>query len=202
MSSLREGVLLRGGGTQKATPYREQGPFQHQQGSPEPQPQPQVEERRTTIRRAADQPTAGERPSFRLGDVYAEELARLREQAHAEGYAAGHAEGVKAAEVVVAEAERAAEQRLAETQERWERRLVSATTASAAVSPSAWPAAKPSACACWRSRSSSSAYTSPSRNVGRPETAVSDGSSAGGTGWSAARRIDVRRSCGEGPASR
>jgi flagellar assembly protein FliH len=125
MSSSREGVLLRGGAAQRATPYRD---------AAAPTPQPSPGERRTTIRRAEDQPVAGSRPSFRLGDVYAEELARLRQQAHAEGFAAGHAEGLATAAVVVAEAERVAAERLAEVQGRWERRLVSATAAlSAAV---------------------------------------------------------------------
>ena len=90
-------------------------------------------ERRSTVRRAEDQPVAGGRPSFRLGDVYAEELDRLRARAHAEGFAAGHAEGLVAAESVVAEVECAAEQRLAEVQARWERRLVSATAALGAA---------------------------------------------------------------------
>ena len=91
-------------------------------------------ERRTTIRRAADLPvavTGG--ASFRLGDVYAEELARLRAHAHAEGYAAGHAEGMTAAAAVVAEAERAAAERLLEVQARWERRVASATAALGAA---------------------------------------------------------------------
>ncbi|RBY94980.1 flagellar assembly protein FliH [Blastococcus sp. TBT05-19] len=90
-------------------------------------------ERRTAVRRAEDQPVAGGKPSFRLGDVYAEELERLRARAHAEGFAAGHAEGLTAAESVVAEAERAAQERLAEVQARWERRLVSATAALGAA---------------------------------------------------------------------
>jgi flagellar assembly protein FliH len=94
-------------------------------------PQP-TGERRTTVRRAADAPVPN-RTSFRLGDVYAEELARLREHARQEGYAAGHAEGCTAAEAVVAEAERAAEARLAEVQARWERRMVSATAALGAA---------------------------------------------------------------------
>ena len=123
--TAREGVLLRGSGAERATPYRERGPVQ----------QEQAVERRTTIRRAADLPVAtGSGTSFRLGDVYAEELARLREQAHAQGFAAGHAEGLVAAESVVAAAERAAEVRLADVQGRWERRLASATAGlSAAV---------------------------------------------------------------------
>ncbi|WP_245159278.1 FliH/SctL family protein [Blastococcus sp. TF02A_35] len=95
--------------------------------------QPAVVERRTSVRRAEDQPVSGGKPSFRLGDVYAEELDRLRARAHAEGFAAGHAEGLVAAEQVVAEAERAAEVRLAEVQARWERRLVSATAALGAA---------------------------------------------------------------------
>src|SRR5215218_10197967 len=120
MSSLREGVLLRGSGAERATPYRERSPIQ----------QEQVVERRTTIRRAADLPvTTGGGTSFRLGDVYAEELARLRQHAHAEGFAAGHAEGMTAAASVVAEAERAAAARLADVQARWERRVASATAA-------------------------------------------------------------------------
>jgi flagellar assembly protein FliH len=121
--TAREGVLLRGTGAERATPYREQGPIQ-QQGT----------ERRTTIRRAADLPVAASGgASFRLGDVYAEELARLRSHAHAEGYAAGHAEGMTAAAFVVAEAERAAAERLLEVQARWERRVASATAALGAA---------------------------------------------------------------------
>lgn len=127
MSSSREGALLRGDLAARAVSYRE---LAASGGLPS---QPSPVERRTTIRRAADQPVPGERTSFRLGDVYAEELARLREQAHAEGHAAGYAEGVKAAEVVVAEEQRAAAERLAEAQSRWERRLASATAALGAA---------------------------------------------------------------------
>jgi flagellar assembly protein FliH len=122
MSSSREGVLLRGWSAQQAT--SSQGPVP---------PQPSPEDRRTSIRRAADLPVTGNGPSFRLGDVYAEELERLRAQAHAEGFAAGHAEGMTAAAGVIAEAERAAAERLAEVQARWERRLASATAAVGAA---------------------------------------------------------------------
>src|SRR4051794_15551401 len=128
MSSSREGALLRGDLAARAVSYRDVVAA-GQAAAPQPSPV----DRRSTIRRAADQPAPGERPSFRLGDVYAEELARLREQAHAEGHAAGYAEGIKAADVVVAEAERAAAERLAEVQARWERRLVSATAALGAA---------------------------------------------------------------------
>jgi flagellar assembly protein FliH len=124
--TAREGVLLRGSGAERATPYREPGPIQQQHTG----------ERRTTIRRAADLPVAvavGGAATFRLGDVYAEELARLRQHAHAEGYAAGHAEGMTAAAGVVAETERAAAERLAEVQARWERRVASATAALGAA---------------------------------------------------------------------
>jgi flagellar assembly protein FliH len=125
MSSSREGVLLRGTGAERATPYRERSPVQ--------QPA-QTTERRSTIRRAADLPVVGgSGASFRLGDVYAEELARLREHAHAEGFTAGHAEGMTAAADVVAEAERAAAARLADVQARWERRVASATAALGAA---------------------------------------------------------------------
>jgi flagellar assembly protein FliH len=120
----REGVLLRGASAEQATPYRDAVP---------PQRQEQTVERRTTIRRAADLPVTGGGTSFRLGDVYAEELERLRQRAHAEGFAAGHAEGLTAAAAVVAETERAAADRLAEVQARWERRLASATAALGAA---------------------------------------------------------------------
>src|SRR4051812_21112919 len=116
----REGALLRGASAARAVSYRD---VQAPALGPSPQ------ERRTTIRRAADQPVpvdtpadapvAG-RPVLRLGDVYAEELHRLRAQAQAEGFAAGHAEGVAAAEEVVRQTERAAAERLAEVQARWE----------------------------------------------------------------------------------
>jgi flagellar assembly protein FliH len=134
MSSLREGVLLRGGGSQKATPYREAGPVQHPSPRESPEQQPQAEERRTTIRRAADLPVVGGgSTSFRLGDVYAEELERLRQHAHQQGFAAGHAEGMQAAAGVVAETERQAAARLADVQARWERRMASAVAALAAA---------------------------------------------------------------------
>jgi flagellar assembly protein FliH len=139
MSSLREGVLLRGSGAERATPYREQGPVQRQIPQQQAQPReahPQVEERRSTIRRAADLPVVGGvggGASFRLGDVYAEELERLRQHAHAQGFAAGHAEGIAAADAVVAATERAAAERLADVQARWERRVASATAALGAA---------------------------------------------------------------------
>src|ERR1700710_3133916 len=63
---------------------------------------PPVVERRGTVRRAADMPVTGVAP--RLGDVYAEEPARLRGRAHEEGFAAGYTAGTAAAETVVAEA--------------------------------------------------------------------------------------------------
>ena len=80
----------------------------------------------------ADQ-SATARVGLRLGEVYAEQLARLREEARREGWAAGHAEGLVAAEQVVRAAEQAAEERLAAVQERWERRLATATAAMGAA---------------------------------------------------------------------
>ena len=126
MSSSREGVLLRGSGDASAPPRTAR--------------RPAVQHHEQTARTADDDPPGG-RParavgggaSFRLGDVYAEELARLREHAHAEGFAAGHAEGMTAAAEVVAEAERAAAERLADVQARWERRVASATAALGAA---------------------------------------------------------------------
>jgi flagellar assembly protein FliH len=130
----REGALLRGASAARAVSYRDA-----QAASSGASPQ----DRRATIRRAADQPVSpaelpedaqvSGRPVFRLGDVYAEELERLRQQARVEGFAAGHAEGLGTAEAVVAETERAAAEQLAEVQARWERRLVSATAALGAA---------------------------------------------------------------------
>src|SRR3954452_24857753 len=134
---MREGVLLRGGGTAKPPPYREQGPVQHPGQHPvpreSPEQEPLAEERRTTIRRAADLPVVGGSHTFRLGDVYAEELDRLRQHAQEQGFAAGHAEGMKAAAEVVAETERAAAARLVDIQARWERRVASAVAALGAA---------------------------------------------------------------------
>ncbi|QXG75049.1 flagellar assembly protein FliH [Modestobacter sp. L9-4] len=73
------------------------------------------------------------RVGLRLGEVYAEQLAVLREEARRAGWAAGHAEGLVASERVVRAAEQAAEERLAEVQARWERRLASATAALGAA---------------------------------------------------------------------
>src|SRR5215218_4126009 len=133
MTSSREGALLRGASAARAVSYRDAGPSAVDR---------RESERRGTVRRAADQPVPPEvppgaavsgRPTIRLGDVYAEELQRLRAQAHAEGFAAGHAEGVATAAEVVARTERAAAERLAEVQARWERRLASATAAVGAA---------------------------------------------------------------------
>ena len=73
------------------------------------------------------------RVGLRLGEVYAEQLAVLREEARRAGWAAGHAEGLIASERVVRAAEQAAEERLAAVQARWERRLASATAALGAA---------------------------------------------------------------------
>lgn len=124
--SARESALLRGGTAAQAAPRAA-----YTRGVPVPAQQ--TAERRATVRRAADVPVNSNRTSFRLGDVYAEELARLREHARQEGFTAGHAEGSLAAGAVVAEAERVAQARLNEVQARWERRMVSATAALGAA---------------------------------------------------------------------
>jgi len=147
MSSSRESSLLRGPSAARAQAFHAavavpQVPVQQATVQEAPLPEAVVE-RRSTIRRAADQPVEGARHTFRLGDVYAEELARLRDRAHAEGYAAGFAEGTAAAEGVVAEAEREARERLEEVQARWERRLVSATAALGAAAQRLEEAALP-----------------------------------------------------------
>ena len=135
----REGAVLRGGAASSARPYRQVADV------PAPRPQPSPIERRTTDRRAEDQPVAGGRPTYRLGEVYAEELERLRAQAHAEGFASGRTEGMAAAAAVVAEAERAAAERMAEAQQRWERRIASATAALGAAAARLEEAALPTA---------------------------------------------------------
>lgn len=135
MTTAPEGRVLRGDAARFATPY--------QSGVPDRR----SGDRRVGGRRASDHPTVDARndgrPSVRLGDVYAAELARLREVAHADGYAAGHAEGLQAAAGVVAEVERAAAARLAETQARWDRRLASATAALSAAAAQLEAAAVP-----------------------------------------------------------
>lgn len=146
-------VLLRGASARAATPYRQAAgvplapPVQPHVPAPRPAPEPvpEVVERRTTVRRAADVPVPNGRGVLRLGDVYAEELARLREHAHREGFAAGHADGVAAAAQSLAEAEQAAQARLADSRARWERRLVSATAALGAAAAQLEQAALPTA---------------------------------------------------------
>ncbi len=71
----------------------------------------------------------GDSPALRLEEVYAAELDRLREQARAEGYAAGHAEGLAVADAAVAQVQDEAAARLALTQQRWEARTASAVAA-------------------------------------------------------------------------
>ena len=120
MSSSREASVLRGEAAANATAAWDRVEDRRQG------------ERRAWGRRASDSVPGSEAarsPGIRLRDVYADELARLRQQAHEEGYRAGFDEGRQAAEGVVVEAERAAEHRLADVQARWERRLVSATAA-------------------------------------------------------------------------
>lgn len=160
-TSARESVLLRGASATAATPYR-QAPVPAPRSAPAAPPPaaaappaappataatqapaPFVERRTSSFRRASDAPVPNGRGVLRLGEVYAEEMARLREQARREGYDAGFAEGSRAAAVVVAEAEAAAEQRLAEVRTRWERRLVSATAALGAASARLEEAALP-----------------------------------------------------------
>src|SRR4051794_7185136 len=103
-------------------------------GVPSPAAEPRPAARPWVLPESAnDDVTPSTRTGVRLGEVYAEQLARLREEARREGWAAGHAEGLVAAEQVVAAAERAAEERLAAVQARWERRLASATAAMAAA---------------------------------------------------------------------
>jgi flagellar assembly protein FliH len=145
MSSSREGAVLRGEAAVRAVaPW--DGKEDRRQG-----------ERRAWGRRATDPIPGSEgagQPGMLLGDVYAAELARLRERAHEEGYRAGYEEGLKAAEAAVAEAERAASARLAEVQARWERRLASAT---AAPPPGSWRRPR-----CRRPRSCASRSSAPS----------------------------------------
>jgi flagellar assembly protein FliH len=158
MSSSRESALLRGPSADAAAPYRQVPgttvpPAPRRAPAPAPAgPSPVVAtapavvvERRAASRRAADVPVPNGRGVLRLGDVYAEELTRLREFARQEGFSAGHAEGVAAAAQVVAEAEAAAAARLADVQARWERRMASATAALGAAVAALEAAAVPTA---------------------------------------------------------
>jgi flagellar assembly protein FliH len=138
MSSSREGAVLRGeAAAQAVAPWA--GMEDRRQG-----------ERRAWGRRASDTVPGSEgtsRPGMLLGDVYAAELARLKEISHEEGYQAGYAEGMKAAEAAIADVEQAAAARLADTQARWERRLASATAAMGAAAQQLEEAAVPAATA-------------------------------------------------------
>jgi flagellar assembly protein FliH len=152
-------VLLRGASAVAAAPYRSvpgttvppaprRAPVPPAPAGPSPvvATAPEVVvERRQAPRRASDVPVPNGRGVLRLGDVYAEELTRLREFARQEGFGAGHAEGVAAAAQVVAEAEAAAAARLADVQARWERRMASATAALAAAVAELEAAAVPTA---------------------------------------------------------
>jgi flagellar assembly protein FliH len=138
MSSSREGAVLRGEAAAAAiAPWS--GEQDRRQG-----------ERRAWGRRATDPVPGSEgtgRPGMLLGDVYAAELARLKELAHEAGYQAGYAEGMQAAEAAVAEIERDAAERLAEVQARWERRLASAVAAMGSAARQLEEAAVPAATA-------------------------------------------------------
>jgi flagellar assembly protein FliH len=138
MSLSREGAVLRGEAAAQAVALWD-GHDDRRQG-----------ERRAWGRRATDPVPGSEsagRPGMLLGDVYAEALGRLKEQAHEEGYQAGYAEGMKAAEASIVEVERAAAERLADVQARWERRLASATAAMGAAAQQLEAAAVPAATA-------------------------------------------------------
>ncbi|MGY1715956.1 FliH/SctL family protein [Geodermatophilus sp. SYSU D01106] len=153
----RESVLLRGASASAAAPYRSVAgttvPPRPRPAPPQPAgPSPVIAtapevvvERRQAPRRAADVPVPNGRGVLRLGDVYAEELARLRAFAHDEGYSAGHAAGVAAAADVIAQAEAEAAARLADVQARWERRMASATAALGAAVAALDAAAVPTA---------------------------------------------------------
>ncbi|MCZ2825108.1 MULTISPECIES: FliH/SctL family protein [unclassified Modestobacter] len=154
--SGRETLLLRGAPAAGAVPYQRapQGapvwgrpsavrPAAQDAAAPAPAapvPPPRAPRMPSVVPPVAAHPTAAHsdqaataRVGLRLGEVYAEQLARLREEARREGWAAGHAEGLVAAEQVVRAAEQAAEERLADVQARWERRLASATAAMGAA---------------------------------------------------------------------
>ncbi|WP_369136746.1 FliH/SctL family protein [Modestobacter versicolor] len=156
----RETLLLRGASAADAVPYQRRAeapvwgrrsdrpaadavtPMPAAPPPPAPMPRPARSAPHSTphLPPAAAGATGGSRAEaaagragMRLGEVYAEQLGRLREEARREGWAAGHAEGLVAAEQVVAASEQAAEERLAAVQARWERRLASATAAMGAA---------------------------------------------------------------------
>lgn len=84
---------------------------------------------RTALGQPAGAPPAGAGAQVRLSDVYAGEIERLFAQARAEGHAAGYAEGLAAAEVVVREAEATAQARLVESQQAWVEQMSSTANA-------------------------------------------------------------------------
>ncbi|MEU2348227.1 FliH/SctL family protein [Modestobacter sp. NPDC049651] len=144
----RSGVLLRGESAAAAAPWRrtprpapDAQPYSavvlaspaETVAVPVPRPAPPAGEPQRVEPAPYTGPERRRGGGPRLGEVYAEQLEALREEARRDGWAAGHAEGIVAAEQVVAAAEQAAEQRLAEAQARWERRLASATAAMAAA---------------------------------------------------------------------
>ncbi|MCZ2817824.1 FliH/SctL family protein [Modestobacter sp. VKM Ac-2984] len=154
--SGRETLLLRGAPAAGAVPYQRAPQGAPVWGRPSavrpaaqdavapapaaPVPPPRAPRAPSVVPPVAEHPTAAHsdqaataRVGLRLGEVYAEQLARLREEARREGWTAGHAEGLVAAEQVVRAAEQAAEERLLEVQARWERRLASATAAMGAA---------------------------------------------------------------------
>lgn len=70
---------------------------------------------------------------LRFDQVYAEQMALLREQAHAEGFDAGHAEGMAVAEQAVAEYVEAARVQMEAEQQAWRTQAQSALTALSAA---------------------------------------------------------------------
>ena len=103
---------------------------QHPPAGPQPAPAAAARRSRNGGRRSAGPrtcrwPAAGRRPSGSATST-PRSWSGCAQHAHAEGFAAGHAEGMAAAAAVVAEAERAAAERLADVQARWERRVASA----------------------------------------------------------------------------
>ncbi len=95
-----------------------------------PGPTPWVVDRRSS---GTSGRRAGDSPAPRLEEVYAAELTRLRQQARAEGWAAGHEAGLATAGAVVDRVEAEAAERLAVTQQRWEARTASAVAALTAA---------------------------------------------------------------------
>lgn len=82
---------------------------------------------------AGEPARAGSGGRVHFDEVYAEQMAALREEARRDGFAAGHAEGMLAAEQAVAEMVAAAQERVCAEQDAWRMQAQATLSALAAA---------------------------------------------------------------------